>query len=43
MMGEVSENLNKVGKNKLSKFAEMETFEHVVQAPFNTFKPMIFI
>ncbi len=27
--------MNKVGKNKLSKFAEMETFEHVVQAPFN--------
>lgn len=25
----------KVGKNKLAKFAEMETFEHVVQAPFN--------
>ena len=27
--------MNKVGKNKLAKFAEMETFEHVIQAPFN--------
>ena len=23
-----------MGKNKLSKFADMETFEHVVQAPY---------
>jgi len=27
-----------VGKGKLAKFREMETFEHVVQAPFNTIK-----
>jgi len=27
-----------VGKNKLAKFEEMETFEHVVQAPFNKIK-----
>jgi tRNA (guanine-N7-)-methyltransferase len=27
-----------VGKNKLSKFAEMETFEHVVQVPFRVLK-----
>lgn len=27
-----------MGKNKLAKFAEMETFEHVVQAPFNKIK-----
>lgn len=27
-----------MGKNKLTKFAEMETFGHVIQAPFNTIK-----
>lgn len=27
-----------MGKNKLSKFAEMETFEHVVQVPFKVLK-----
>lgn len=27
-----------MGKGKLAKFREMETFEHVVQAPFNTIK-----
>ena len=27
-------NYRTVGKNKLSKFSEMETFEHVVQVPF---------
>jgi tRNA (guanine-N7-)-methyltransferase len=27
-----------VGKNKLAKFEEMKTFEHVVHAPYNTLK-----